>query len=82
VPTNLIAIPVCHMHEEADHLMIESATLHQRILEEDYALPPYCTWESDWNPPYFGLMKKFSWSEEMEMEAEQPGQIEEGEITM
>jgi hypothetical protein len=51
-------------------------------LEEDYALPPYRTWENDWNPPYFGLMKKLSWSEEMEMEAEQPGQREEGEITM
>ena len=28
-PTNLITIPVCHMHEEAAHLTIESATLHQ-----------------------------------------------------
>ena len=81
-PTNLIAIPVCHMHKEAAHLTIEQPTLHQRILEEDYALPPYRTWENDWNPPYFGLMKKLSWSEEMEMEAEQPGQREEGEITM
>jgi hypothetical protein len=81
-PTNLIAIPVCHMHKEAAHLTIEQPTLHQWILEEDYALPPYRTWENDWNPPYFGLMKKLSWSEEMEMEAEQPGQREEGEIMM
>jgi hypothetical protein len=28
-PTNIITIPVCHMHEEAAHLMVESATLHQ-----------------------------------------------------
>jgi hypothetical protein len=51
------------MHEEAAHLPIESATLHQRILEEDYALPPYRTWENDWNPPYFGLMKKWRWKQ-------------------
>ena len=70
------------MHKEAAHLTIEQPTLHQQILEEDYTLPPYRTWENDWNPPYFGLMKKLSWSKEMEMEAEQPGQREEGEITM
>jgi hypothetical protein len=34
-PTNLITIPVYHIHEEAAHLTIEQATLHQRILEED-----------------------------------------------
>jgi hypothetical protein len=70
------------MHEEVAHFKIESATLHQRVLKEDYTLPSYHTWENDWNPPYFGLMKKLLWREEMEMEAEQPGQREEGEITM
>ena len=45
-PTNLIAIPEYHTHEEA-HLRYEIATLHQQVLEKAYALPPLCTWENE-----------------------------------
>jgi hypothetical protein len=82
-PTDLIAIPV-YMHEEAAHLTMEIATLHQRVLEEDYTFPSFHIWENVWNAPHFSLMKNLSWSEEVEksQEAEQPEQEEEEEIMM
>jgi len=46
-PTNLIAIPEYHTDSEAAHLRVQEATLHQRIQEEDYTLPPLHTWEDD-----------------------------------
>jgi hypothetical protein len=38
-PTNLIAIPEYHAHEEAAHLASQEPTLCQQVLEEAYALP-------------------------------------------
>jgi hypothetical protein len=38
-PTDLIAIPEYHAHEEVAHLRYETATLHQWVLEKAYALP-------------------------------------------
>jgi hypothetical protein len=65
-PTNLIAIPKYHANSEAAHLRVQEATLHQRIQEEDYALPPLCTWDDDpfTNPP--PTQVNLTWSEEME----------------
>ncbi|KIM76588.1 hypothetical protein PILCRDRAFT_12641 [Piloderma croceum F 1598] len=66
-PTNLIAIPEYHAHGEADHLVSKEATLHQQVLEEDYALPPLCIWDNDWSPLYMEMLKNMTWSEEMDM---------------
>ncbi|KIM79857.1 hypothetical protein PILCRDRAFT_10034 [Piloderma croceum F 1598] len=63
-PTNLIAIPEYHAHEEAAHLVSQEATLHQRVLEEAYALPPLCTWENEWSPPFLETLQNLMWSEE------------------
>ncbi|KIM73977.1 hypothetical protein PILCRDRAFT_14794 [Piloderma croceum F 1598] len=77
-PTNLIAIPEYHAHEEAAHLKYEISTLHQRILEKAYALPPLCTWENEWSPLPVGKVEELSWSEEVERaelgQREQEGQ--------
>ena len=52
-PTNLVAISEYHTDSEAAHLRVQEATLHQRIQEEDYALPPLRTWDDNpfINPP-------------------------------
>ncbi|KIM88981.1 hypothetical protein PILCRDRAFT_3132 [Piloderma croceum F 1598] len=77
-PTDLIAIPEYHAHEEAAHLKYEISTLHQRVLEKAYALPPLCTWENEWSPLPFGKVEELSWSEEVERaelgQREQEGQ--------
>ncbi|KIM76203.1 hypothetical protein PILCRDRAFT_12969 [Piloderma croceum F 1598] len=65
-PTNLIAIPEYHAHEEAAHLNYEIATLHQRVLEKVYALPPLHTWENKWCTLSCGKIEDLSWSEEVE----------------
>ena len=65
-PTNLIAIPKYHADSEAAHLRVQEATLHQRIQEEDYALPPLHTWDDD---PFLSPLPtqvNLTWSEEME----------------
>jgi hypothetical protein len=74
-PTNLIAIPEYHAHEEAAHLKYEISTLHQRVLERAYALPPLRTWENEWSPLPFGKVEDLSWSEEVEKA--ESGQIEQ-----
>ena len=45
--TNLIAIPEHHAHEETAHLEYQILTLHQRVSEKAYALPPLRTWENE-----------------------------------
>jgi hypothetical protein len=72
--TNLNAIAEYHAHEEAAHLKYEISTLHQRVLERAYALPPLCTWENEWSPLPFGKVEDLSWSEEVEKA--ELGQIE------
>jgi len=65
-PTNLVAIPEYHTDSEAAHLRVQEATLHQRIQEEDYALPPLHTWDDD---PFLSPLPtqvNLTWSEEME----------------
>jgi hypothetical protein len=62
-PTDLIAIPEYHAHEEAAHPVSKEATLHQRVLEEAYALPPLRTWENEWSPPYLETLKNLTWSD-------------------
>jgi hypothetical protein len=74
-PTNLIAIPEYHAHEEAAHIKYEILTLHQQVLEKVYALPPLHTWENEWNPLPFGKIEDLSWSEEVEKA--ELGQIEQ-----
>ncbi|KIM85648.1 hypothetical protein PILCRDRAFT_5317 [Piloderma croceum F 1598] len=76
-PTNLIAIPEYHAHSEADHLISKEATLHQQVLEEDYALPPLRIWDNDWSPLYVETLKNMTWSEEMDM-IDETGQSEQG----
>ncbi|KIM73840.1 hypothetical protein PILCRDRAFT_14910 [Piloderma croceum F 1598] len=77
-PTDLITIPEYHAHEEAAHLKYEILTLHQRVLEKVYALPPLRTWENEWSPLPFGKVEELSWSEEVERaelgQREQEGQ--------
>jgi len=63
-PTNLIAIPEYHAHEEAAHLVSQEPTLRQRVLEEAYALPPLRTWENEWSPPFSETLQDLKWSEE------------------
>jgi len=78
-PTNLIAIPEYHAHEEAAHLVSQEPTLHQRVLEEAYALPPLRTWENEWSPPFSETLQDLKWSEEVE-NAQEPGElVQEGQ---
>jgi hypothetical protein len=56
----------------------KEATLHQRVLEEAYALPPLCTWENEWSPPYLETLKSLMWSEEVE-KAQESGQLAQEE---
>jgi hypothetical protein len=60
-PTNLVAIPEFHAHDETTLLVRQEATFHQQVLEEDYALPPR-TWDRDLfaTPPEY-TEKKFDW---------------------
>ncbi|KIM86287.1 hypothetical protein PILCRDRAFT_4802 [Piloderma croceum F 1598] len=76
-PTNLIAIPEYHAHSKADHLISKEATLHQQVLEEDYALPPLRIWDNDWSPLCVETLKNMIWSEEMDM-INETGQSEKG----
>ncbi|KIM77795.1 hypothetical protein PILCRDRAFT_11693 [Piloderma croceum F 1598] len=46
-PTNLITIPSFHASDEAAHLVVQEATFHQQVLEEDYAIAPLHTWDTD-----------------------------------
>ena len=61
-PTNLVAIPKFHAHDEATHLIMQEATYHQQVLEVDYALPPLRTWDRDLfaTPPGYTEMR-FDW---------------------
>jgi hypothetical protein len=61
-PTNLITIPEYHAHEEAAHLVLQEPTLHQQVLEEAYTLPPLCTWENEWSPPFSETLQDLKWS--------------------
>ncbi len=80
-PTELITIPEFHAHSEAAHLVSEEATLHQQVLEDDYALPPLRTWDNEWSPLHMETWKNVTWSE-MDMvyksgQLEQEGQGDE-----
>jgi hypothetical protein len=78
-PTNLIAIPEYHAHEEAAHLVSQEPTLRQWVLEEAYALPPLRTWENEWSPPFSETLQDLKWSEEVE-NAQEPGElVQEGQ---
>jgi hypothetical protein len=78
-PTNLIAIPEYHAHKEAAHLISQEPTLHQRVLEEAYALPPLRTWENKWSPPFSETLQDLKWSEDVE-NAQEPGElVQEGQ---
>jgi hypothetical protein len=46
-PTNLVTIPEFHASNEAAYLTTQEVTFHQRVLEEDYTIPPLCTWDRD-----------------------------------
>jgi hypothetical protein len=76
--TNLIAIPELHAHEETAHLEYQISTLHQRVLEKAYALPPLCTWENEWSPLPFGKVEDLYWSEVVEKA--ELGQIERDKV--
>ena len=76
--TNLIAIPEYHAHEETAHLEYQISTLHQRVLEKVYALPPLCTWENEWSPLPFGKVEDLYWSEVVEKA--ESGQIEQDRV--
>jgi hypothetical protein len=80
-PTTLIAIPEYHAHEEADHLLSQPATIHQRVLEVDYALPPLRTWENEWSPRVSEAMSA-KWSEEMDRVCESARQEQEREMNL
>lgn len=62
-PTNLIAIPSFHASDEAAHLVVQEATFHQRVLEEDYAIAPLRTWDRD---PLTLSLEKQTWFKEKE----------------
>jgi hypothetical protein len=76
--TNLIAIPELHAHEETAHLEYQISTLHQRVLEKVYALPPLRTWENEWSPLPFGKVEDLYWSEVVEKA--ELGQIEQDKV--
>jgi hypothetical protein len=78
-PTNLIAIPEYHAHEEAAHLVSQEPTLRQRVLEEAYALPPLRTWENEWSPPFSETLQDLKWSEEEEKNQEPGELVQEGQ---
>jgi hypothetical protein len=81
-PTNLIAIPEFHAHSEAAHLVSEEATLHQRVLEDDYAIPPLRIWDNEWSPLLMEKWDNVTWGEEMEM-VDESGQLgQEGQDAM
>jgi hypothetical protein len=49
------------------------------VLEEAYALPPLCTWENEWSPPFLETLQDLKWSEEVE-KAQEPGElVQEGQ---
>jgi hypothetical protein len=79
VPTTLIAIPEFHAHEEAAHLVSQEPTLRQQVLEEAYALPPHCTWENEWSPPFSETLQDLTWSEEVEKNQESVQLVQEGQ---
>jgi hypothetical protein len=62
-PTNLIAISEFHAHCKAAHLVSEEATLHQQVLEDNYALPPLCTWDNEWSLLHMEMWKNVTWGE-------------------
>jgi hypothetical protein len=76
--TNLIAIPELHAHEEMARLEYQISTLHQRVLEKVYALPPLRTWENEWSPLPFGKVEDLYWSEVVEKA--ESGQIEQDKV--
>jgi hypothetical protein len=76
--TNLITIPELHAHEETAHLKYQISTLHQRVLEKMYALPPLRTWENEWSPLPFGKVEDLYWSEVVEKA--ESGQIEQDKV--
>jgi hypothetical protein len=81
-PTNLITIPEFHAHSEAAHLVSEEETLHQRVLEDDYAIPPLRTWDNEWSPLLMETWDNVTWGEEMEM-VDKSGQLgQEGQDAM
>ena len=47
--------------------MSKEATLHQQVLEDDYAIPPLCTWDNEWSSLLMETWKNVTWGEEMEM---------------
>jgi len=83
-PTNLIAILEFHAHNKAAHLVSREAILHQRVLEDAYALPPLCTQENEWSLLHMETWKNVTWSEEMEMvhESSQLEQEGQGDVMM
>ena len=71
-----------HAHSEAAHLVSEKATLHQRVLEDDYAIPPLRTWDNKWSPLLMETWDNVTWGEEMEM-VDESGQLgQEGQDAM
>ena len=64
--TNLVVIPEFHASDEAAHLITQE--FHQRVLEEDYTITPFHTWDRD--PISIVPLKNMTWYNEKEMEPE------------